>query len=60
MFRSKSMLATVGSIVGALSGRLTVRFLGFPGLGILGCIAGAIAGYLISRRLMELARIGER
>ncbi len=54
MISTRGIIATVGSIAGALSGRFIVTFLGYPGLGVLGCIGGAIAGYLISRRLMEL------
>ncbi|MGE5541416.1 MAG: hypothetical protein ACM3WT_00075 [Bacillota bacterium] len=60
MVSTRGILATIGSIVGALSGRAVAYSLGFPGLGVLGCIAGAIAGYLISRRLMEIREIRGR
>ncbi|MGE5485949.1 MAG: hypothetical protein ACM3X4_13130 [Ignavibacteriales bacterium] len=60
MISTRGILATIGSIVGALSGRAIAQSFGFPGLGVLGCIAGAIAGYLISRRLMEIREMGER
>ncbi|NPV69170.1 MAG: hypothetical protein HPY55_00810 [Firmicutes bacterium] len=53
MISNRAVLVTLGSIAGALLGRFTIRFFGFPGLTVLGCMAGAITGYLLSTRYIR-------
>jgi membrane protein DedA with SNARE-associated domain len=53
MISNRTVLVTLGSIAGALLGRLTIRLFGFNGLTMIGCMAGAITGYLISTRYIR-------